>query len=296
MKCRVLTSTLLLWLSLQCISAAQRNTASSIRSIFLFKDVMRSNTLSLKTSGFNSLIIFNIGILDNGDIMYYSNTAGSKDALVASNGTYVGGAPLADKVRSFKTENTSIDRVEISMNSQHVKDLMRSPGAGAVTPLYRNFVALKTAWSLDAVNNDDESIYDVASTVAFAKMLGTIGYKYTIAPYTNTAFWASLKTQLNKDLDNPLLDRVYLQCYDGGANNDPRSWQSSLGMKVVPLVWVTNDSKPGQGTTAAQAKNRFAGWSKGGAVVGGGYWNDYDIEKMGLSYAAYGDVLVNVFP
>ncbi len=258
---------------------------------------MKSDTVSLKTSGFNTLIIFNIGILGNGDIMYYSNTAGSKDALVAANGSYVGGVALADKVRSFKAGNaTGIDRVEISMNAQHVRDLMRNPGPSAASPLYRNFEALKTAWSLDAVNNDDESIYDVASTVAFAQMLGAVGYKYTIAPYTNTGFWVNVKTQLNNGLENPLLDRVYLQCYDGGAGNDPRSWQSTLGMKVVPLVWVTNDSKPSQGTTAAQARSRFAGWTTRNALAGGGYWNDYDIEKMRLSYAAYGDVLTSVFP
>ncbi|KUJ23816.1 uncharacterized protein LY89DRAFT_692736 [Mollisia scopiformis] len=260
-------------------------------------DVLKSDTVSLTTSGFNSLIIFNIGILANGDIMYYSNTAGSKDTLVASNGSYIGGSPLSDKVRSFKSgNNTGIDRVEISMNSQHVKDLMSSPGPGNSTTLYQNFEALKMAWNLDAVNNDDESIYDVDSTVAFARMLGGIGYKYTIAPYTNTAFWVSVKTKINSGLDSPLLDRVYLQCYDGGAGNDPKSWQSSLGMKVVPLVWVTNDSKPSQGTTAAQAKSRFAGWNKGAALAGGGYWNDYDIERMKSSYAAYGDVLMNVFP
>ena len=40
----------------------------------------------------------------------------------------------------------------------------------------------------------------------------------------------------------------------------------------------------------------FVGWSKGGGVAGGGYWNDYDIEKMRLSYTAYGGVLVGVFP
>ena len=150
----------------------------------------------------------------------------------------IGGSALASKVCSFKTGNTSVNRVEISMNSQHVKDLMRSPGPGAATPLYRNFDALKTAWSLDAVNNDDESIYNVGSTAAFARMLREIGYKYTIAPYSNADFWVSLKTQLNtiKGNRNPLLDRVYLQCYNGSAGNDPRSWQSSLGMKVVPLV------------------------------------------------------------
>lgn len=272
--------------------------ATSIRSIFLFKDVMKSNTTALKTSGFNTLIIFGVGILDNGDIKYYSNTPGSKDVLVASGGAYIGGNGLTDKMRSFKTGNdTGISRLEISMNAQNVRALMAKPGAGAETPLYRNFVALKTAWGLDAVNNDDESIYDVASTVAFGKMLAQAGYKYTIAPYTNTRFWASITTQINAGLKEPdlLLDRVYLQCYDGGARNDPGQWRNTLGVKVVPLVWVTNDSKPGQGTTAAQARTKFAGWNKGNALGGGGYWNDYDIEKMGLSYKQYGDVLTSIF-
>lgn len=217
---------------------------------------------------------------------------------MASAGAYVGGDALAAKVKSFKTGTTDINRVEISMNSQHVKDLMASPGPGASTPLYRNFAALKEAWGLDAVNNDDESLYDVASTVTFAQMLGTIGYKYTIAPYTNSGFWVSLVRQANAGLADPnlLLDRVYLQCYDGGAGNNPASWAGTLGIKVVPLVWVSNDSKPAQGTTVAQARSKFAAWASAGGVAGGGYWNDYDIEKNGLSYEQYGDVLVGVFP
>ncbi|KAI0377883.1 hypothetical protein F5Y04DRAFT_171167 [Hypomontagnella monticulosa] len=298
MRYYLLIRALLFELLLQHVSAAFGATASSIRAIYLFKDVLKSNTASLKSSGFNSVIIFGIGIIDNGDIMYYSNTPGSVDTLVASNGSYIGGAALADKVSSFKTGSTGINRIEISMNAQHVRDLMQNPGPGPETRVYRNFAALKEAWKLDAVNNDDESIYDVASTVTFAKMLGSVGLKYTIAPYTNTRFWTSVKTQVNSGLSEPnlLLDRAYLQCYDGGAGNDPGSWQTTLGMKVVPLVWVTNDSKPSQGITAAQARSRFTSWNSRSPVAGGGYWNDYDIEKMGLSYTAYGDVLTSIFP
>ncbi|KAF2644627.1 hypothetical protein P280DRAFT_390299 [Massarina eburnea CBS 473.64] len=259
---------------------------------------MKSNTTALQTSGFTTLVVFGVGILDNGDIKYYSNTPGSVDVVVASNGAYIGGDALAEKMSSFKTgSGTTVNRLEISMNSQHVKDLMASPGPGSSTPLYRNFVALKTAWKLDAVNNDDESIYDVASTVTFGKMLGSAGYKYTIAPYTNINHWINVKTQLNQGLTAPnlLLDQVYLQCYDGGSGNDPAGWQSALGLKVVPLVWVTNDSKPSYGTTAAQAKTKFVNWNSKDALGGGGYWNDYDIEKMGLSYQEYGKVLTSVF-
>ncbi|KAI0409210.1 hypothetical protein F4802DRAFT_240166 [Xylaria palmicola] len=297
MKYALLLGALLLNL-FQPYASALEQASSNIRSIYLFKDVMKSDTASLKTNGFNSVVMFGVGILGNGDIMYYSNTPGSSDVLVASNGTYVGGDALAAKVQSLKTGTTGINRVEISMNSQHVRDLMASPGPGASTPLYRNFAALKTAWGLDAVNNDDESLYDVGSTVKFAQMLGTIGYRYTIAPYTNSGFWVSLIRQANAGPVEPnlLLDRVYLQCYDGGAGNNPASWARTLGLNVVPLVWVTNDSKPSQGTTVAQARSKFAGWSAAGGVAGGGYWNDYDIEKNKLSYSQYGGVLTSVFP
>ncbi|KAH7323252.1 hypothetical protein B0I35DRAFT_350272 [Stachybotrys elegans] len=258
---------------------------------------MVSNTTAITTSGYNSVILFGVGILANGDIMYYSNTPGSVDVLVASGGAYVGGDALAQKVRSLKTRSGStINRVEICMNSNNMRELMTSPGPGSSTNIYRNFAALKTAWTLDAVNNNDESLYHVPSTVTFAKMLGTMGYKYSLCPYTNINFWTSLRTQVNSGLSTPLIDRAYLQCYDGGGGNNPVSWQNSLGMTVVPLIWVINDAKPWEGNTAAQARTRFSNWARQATLGGGGYWNEYDIEKMGLSYTEYGKVLTDIFP
>jgi hypothetical protein len=286
------------WLRALLFENLFQHALATSRAIFLFKDVMKSNTTALQTSNFNTLIIFGLGILSNGDIKYYSNTPGSVDVVVASNGSYTGSDALASKMRSFKTANlTTVTRLEISMNSKYIKELIANPGPGSDTRLFRNFVALKTAWDLDAVNNDDESVYDAASTVMFGKMLGEVGYKYTIAPYTNINHWINVKTQLNKGLVEPnlLLDRVYLQCYDGGTNNDLVSWQSKLGLMVVPILWVTNDSKPSYSTTAAQAKKKFTNWNQRSAIGGGGYWNDLDIEKMGLSYQQYGEVLMSVF-
>ena len=211
--------------------------SSAIQALYLFKDVFQSNTTALTTSGFNTLIIFGVGILSNSDIMYYSNT----------------------------------------------------PGPGPTTPLYRNLAAL------DAVNQDDESIYHADSTVAFGRMLGAVALRYSIAPYDGrvVSFWAAVRSRVGW---GAMLDRVYLQCYDGGAGNEPAAWQSQLGTKVVPLLWVVNDSKPGYGVSAAQARDRFAAWSKQAAVAGGGYWTDFDVETMGLSYQDYGGVLTGVFP
>lgn len=245
--------------------------SASTTVIFLFKDVLQSDTTALKTSGFDTLVIFRIGVLENGDLVYYStgDAGEAVDAPVITAGEYVGGSALADKIKSFKTGETLVTRVEVSLVSHdatfvNIQNLINSNGTGADTPLYQNFEALRTAWDLDAFNNDDESVYDVASTVTFGKLLGEIGYQYSIAPYTNTGFWTSVVDQLPG-----LLDRVYLQVYDGGAGNDPGAWQDALGLNVTPLVWVTNDAKPSQGNTPEQAQAKFASWNTQYSVDGG---------------------------
>lgn len=179
------------------------------------------------------------------------------------------------------------------MNAIHVADLMAS-GSGSETNVYKNFAALKTAWTLDAVNNDDESEYEVDSTVQFARMVAEIGYKYSIVPYTRRDFWEAVVVELGTDI----VDGVYLQCYDGGANNDPSEWKNALGINVVPIIWVINDSKPEHGLSALEAESKFSYWKSqdSEALAGGGYWNNYDIENMGLSYIHYGESLSFVFP
>lgn len=278
-------------------------TAAAPKSMFLFKDVLQSNTTGLTTSGFNTLLIFRIGLTDAGDLVYYStgDAGEAVDAPVVSGGVYTGGAALSDKIRSFKTAvSTQVDRVEVSLVShdttfQIIRDLVASEGTGPESTLYRNFAALAAAWDVDALNNDDEGVYDMTSTVAFAKMLGGLGLQYTIAPYTNSAFWADAVGRINTD-QKKLLDRVYLQVYDGGAGNDPASWQKALGgMKIAPVEWVINDAKPSEGTSPEAAQAEFARWFSEGSVEGAGYWNDYDVEKMGSSYTAYGKVLTDVF-
>ncbi|KAK7972206.1 hypothetical protein PG988_006340 [Apiospora saccharicola] len=276
--------------------------AAAPKTMFLFKDVLQSNTTALTTSGFNTLLIFRIGLTDAGDLVYYStgDAGEAVDAPVVSNGTYTGGSALSDKIRSFKTSPSSlVDRVEVSLVSQDttfqiIRDLVASEGTGPDSTLYRNFQALQTTWNFDALNNDDEGVYDMTSTVAFAQMLGGLGLKYTIAPYTNQAFWADAVSRINTETQ--LLDHVYLQVYDGGAGNDPASWKSALGgMKIAPVEWVVNDAKPYEGTSPAAARDEFAKWFAEGSIEGAGYWNDYDVEKMGSSYTEYGGVLTEVF-
>ncbi|KAF2160408.1 hypothetical protein M409DRAFT_29254 [Zasmidium cellare ATCC 36951] len=270
---------------------------SNVKIIYLFEDPALSNNTAIKTSGFNTAVVFALNIQDNGDLVYPLSAlgGGSPDVTLVSNGSYVGGTKYADLIKGYKTGDTQITRTEATVGpATLIQSMINANGTDPSTLLYKNLATLKAAWNLDGINNDDESLYDVPSTVSFAKMLGQIGYKYSGAPYTNIPFWQSVVSQVNGNVSG-LLDRMYLQCYDGGAGNDPGEWQTDLNMKVVPLLWVVNDAKPEYGMTPAQCQAKFQNWYSTEQVAGGGYWNDYDIEKQNSSYTAYGDALDAVF-
>lgn len=281
------------------LAAAATNDYS--KALFLFKDVLQSNTTALKTEGFNTLIVFRIGILPSGDLVYYSTgDAGEPvDAPVVSKGKYTGGEALKKKIRGFKKGNTLVDRVEVSVVShdtsfKEIRDLMKRDGQGPKSILYKNWKALKKAWDLDGFNNDDEGLYDEDSTVDFGLMLGRIGYQYSAAPYTNRPFWKNVFSRINTESPG-LADKVFLQVYDGGSAQTPEPWAEDLGMKIVPMEWVVNDAKPSEGTTPEECREQFQRWFATGTIEGAGYWNEYDIEKMGSSYSEYADVLIDVF-
>ncbi|KAL2213236.1 coagulation factor 5/8 type domain-containing protein [Sarocladium strictum] len=284
------------------LSAAVANAkcAANSKAIFLFKDVMQSNTTALKTY-FNELLIFRVGVLESGDLWYYAtgDAAEEVDVELVVDGEYVGGDAIAQQVRGYKEGDTIVDRVEVSILSyggtfESIHNLMDTNGTGPDSILYKNWKALKDAWDLDGLNDDDEGNYIAEKTIPFAQMMGEIGYKYSIAPYTNIPFWAEITGALSES--NPgLLDRVYLQVYDGGAANTPVEWSEALDMKIVPMEWVTNDAKPQYGTTPEECREQFERWVETGTMGGAGYWNEYDIERMGLSYDEYGTVLSDIF-
>lgn len=274
---------------------AGHSVAEEIKAIYLFGNVTNSNTQAIKTSGFNTAIIFALNLKDNGDIVYPAITAGDVETPLVTNGVYVGGSGYSDLVSGYKTGDTTIDRTEITVSPYTtIQDLVNSAGTGSYNPLAKSLSALKSAWNLDAVNNDDESLYDVDSTVKLGELLGNIGYTYTTAPYTNIGFWQTITSQIN-DQHAGLLDRHYLQCYDGGAYNDIANWQNALGMKVVPLLWVTNNAKPCDGKTPDQMRQQFSQWYNDDQIAGGGLWNQYDIEQTKTEYSAYASVLNNIF-
>ncbi|MEV6236232.1 lysyl endopeptidase [Lentzea sp. NPDC051838] len=230
---------------------------------------------TLRSSGFTTVILWSIHVHPNGDLYY-------NDVLIVQNGRYVGDAGWPARLRTLKQAPTSVNRIEVSIGAWAVPDweniaaLIKSGGTGSSSILYRNFQALKTATGADAINNDDESFYQVGPTATFARMAVGLGYsKFTFAPYTNSSFWASLKNNLG----GTIVDRVYLQGYAGGAGNNPSTWNSALGMKVDPGLWSKHGSGCSAGDSPATVQSKMRSWKGSAGIVGGFMWLYDDMKK-----------------
>ncbi|QSQ19106.1 discoidin domain-containing protein [Pyxidicoccus parkwayensis] len=236
----------------------------------------------LRGSGFTTVILWSFHIEDNGDLVY-------NDIPVVRNGAYIGDAAWPTRLATLKSAPTSVNRIEVSIGAWSVPDFERMArlvngtatgcgstvvcGTGSTSILYRNFQALKAATGADAVNFDDESAYDLASTTQFGQMLSGLGYKIAFVPYTNQSFWRSLKDNLGT-----AVDRIYLQVYDGGAGNNPASWNTAMGMTVAPGLWSRHGTGCSSGDSPATVQSKMTNWKSTAGISGGFMWLYDDIQ------------------
>lgn len=222
---------------------------------------------TLRSSGFTTVVLWAIHVrADTGDLWL-------NDIRIISNGQYVGDPGWPGRLATLKRAPTSVNRIEVSVGSAGpndwgaIKTLIERDGTGSGSVLYRNFQVLRTITGADAINDDDEQQYDLTTTTAFANMVIGQGYKFTFVPYTNMAFWRSLKANLGA-----AVDRVYLQAYAGGAGNNPATWAQQLGMPVDPGLWSRHGSGCASGDTPATVESRMRGWASSAGIQGGFLW------------------------
>ncbi len=224
---------------------------------------------TLRASGYTTVMLWTIHVdATTGNLIY-------NDQLVVSNGVYVGNSAWPAQLATLKVAPTSVNRIEWSVASApsggndfaNILTLMNAYGTNTTSILYRNFSALKTATGADAISYDDETQYDVATSVKFGRMLSSIGYKVTLCPYQNSSFWQSVYNQLGSGI----VDRVYLQCYAGGNGNNPGTWNGYFsGLKVIPGMW--GSASDSSGSTASQVETQMTTWRSAYGIPGGFMW------------------------
>jgi hypothetical protein len=103
-------------------------------------------------------------------------------------------------------------------------------------------------------------------------MMDELGYKTTIAPYTNKSYWTGLINGLNQARAG-VVERVLIQCYDGGAGNNPSDWH----IAGIPLHAGRLNYQD-----FAQTQTVMQDW-KTNKNVGGGFFWVYNDETWNLN-------------
>ncbi len=201
------------------------------------------------------------------------------DTLVISQGRYVGDAAWPALVNqliggSVTDVCASIGGGSPVMDFQTISRIYQENGNSFHgTNLMTTFETFrKTFPAISTIDMDCEETYDEASFVAFCRMLIDLGFSITFCPYTNQSFWTSCLAQLNQS--NPgAVEWWNLQCYDGGAGNQPGQWAQAIAAAIpgfstsryiVPGDW-TNDS-------AQQVAQLLAAFKDEPSVGGGFLW------------------------
>ncbi|MDJ0763303.1 MAG: hypothetical protein QNJ97_09970 [Myxococcota bacterium] len=239
----------------------------------------------LRASGFTNVIVWTIHINAVGDLNF------NAEFLICSDGEYVGYLMYPDfpsDIARLKTAPTSVTRIEFGLSAwgsatfDHIQDLVNTQGTGPDSILYRNFEALKNQIpEIDAINFDDEQTYDVSTATEFAIMLADLGYNVALVPYEQSDFWSNLASNTN-DARPGTVDAVYLQCYAGGAGNNPCTWDDYFdGIPVYPGLWDRDD-------TPAQVEEHMNTWQEQCGITGGFMWlyDDFDNSSLVAEYAA----------
>ena len=229
-----------------------------------------TNIVELEKSGFNELIVWSVEVGKTGDL----NLNG--EFPLTSAGAYIGNQAYPHFPADLaKIKQGTVKRVTFSIGSSNygdwedVKSLVDSQGTGPNSILYKDFSALKAALPIDAIDFDDENSYDSSSTTKFAVMLGKLGYKVTMNPYTNNSYWISLVSQINTKLAGTV-DGIHLQTFAGGEGNDPCSGWNFGSVPVFPGVSDQTSAPPY--LTPVKTMAAMQGWHTKCGITGGWVW------------------------
>jgi hypothetical protein len=229
-----------------------------------------TNIKELEKSGFNELIVWSVEVNSVGDL----NLNG--EFPLTSGGAYIGNQTYPDFPGDLaQIRKGTVKRVTLSIGSSNfgdwedIKALVNSQGTGKDSILYKDFAALKKALPIDAVDFDDENGYDSASTIAFALMLGKLGYHVTMNPYVDANYWTSVVSQINAKRPGTV-DGIHLQTFAGGGGNNPCSGWDFGDVPVLPGISDQPSAPPD--LSPAQAKAAFHNWHAQCGINGGWVW------------------------
>ena len=100
-------------------------------------------------------------------------------------------------------------------------------------------------------------------------MLGNLGYKVTINPYTNASYWTSVVSAINTQRPGTV-DAVHLQTFAGGDGNSPCSGWNFGSVPVYPGLSDQTSAPPYDSPTRAETV--LKGWHTQCGITGAWLW------------------------
>jgi len=266
-------------------SAQAQNKVSMVMSGGPFYNDRDIAITDLKNSGFNTFVLWTLDVDEKGNLNFNGELPLFKE------GRYVGDAArphFKDDIASLKKGSTNIKRIEFSImrNWPAIQTLIEKHGVGPDSNLYKNFKGLKSEFpDLDAISSNDEGHYDFESTTKFAIMLADLGFKFTLSPYRKKSYWNKVVTTINDKIPGTV-DAIYVQGYDGGANNDPCDWELD-GIPAYGSDWIARSS-------LAIVKARMSTWQQSCGSSGGWLFLYDDFVGDAATYAETINSIFNV--
>jgi hypothetical protein len=232
----------------------------------------------LTGGGYTFVLLWSIHVHANGDLYY-------NDTLIVSGGVVTLPDQMASNVKALVAGG--------------IKEILLSIGAWGTAS---DFTNLQTSWNsggranlqallralpITAVDFDYEGDYgtqDQATLVDLTQKIAALGVGITYCPYAMTEFWIDTLRAVYQQCGRQPVLWMNLQCYAGGAGNDPTDWveavaAAKVGVEnaaafIVPGYWVANG---GQGDTCPEALQAIFTGFQGSGISGGFLWNSGDL-------------------
>lgn len=207
---------------------------------------------NLIAAQYPAVILWSLHVNSSGDLIM-NNTQ------IVSNGVYQEAQPMNLPTRLAALYQKGISIIFSvgaggTSDYMNINNLINQYGIGPSNPLYTNFAALKTAMvnaggNIDAIDFDNEDYLESEVMVNFGTLLADIGFSsVTFCPYSDLSVWQDTLKQLVQSFGPDFVSAVHLQCYSGGAYNDPQQWGQMISEEGSNALLI-----PGLATNQAYA-------------------------------------------
>ncbi|HEY0141779.1 MAG TPA: hypothetical protein VGF48_12850 [Thermoanaerobaculia bacterium] len=255
----------------------------------------QSQLSSIQQSGFTTVILWTLHVDPDGTLVY-NDTVIVRDGIFANTFNYL--QPL---VQQLKAEGSTVKNVLFCIGDaggdfQNIQTLLATP-QGKLT-LERNFSALSTALSIDGYDFDDEDLYSADVDTQLTNILRANNKMIiTYCPYMSQNVWNDALKEVWGELAGMVGQPVRwwnLQCYSGGAGNDPLLWAQGLPENVgitdrYGFIVPGYDASVDSVDRIQQHFLRFAG----SGINGGFIWGSTSVFDSPNTPADYANAIIN---